>query len=70
MNTDEIRGKTNHELQKELKKLEKELFDLRFKSATQSIPDPARIRKVRRLLARIETILNERALGVRGQSAN
>ena len=70
MKTDEIRGKTNYELGKEFMKLEKELFDLRFKSATQSIPNPARIREVRRLLARIQTILNERALGVRGQSAN
>lgn len=70
MKTDEIRGKTNHELDKELKKLQKELFDLRFKSATQSIPNPARIREARRLIARIRTILNERALGVRGQAAN
>jgi large subunit ribosomal protein L29 len=69
MKTDEIRGKTNYELGKEFMKLERELFDLRFKSATQSIPNPARIREVRRLLARIQTILNERALGVRGQSA-
>lgn len=70
MKTDEIRGKNNHELNKEIAKLQKELFDLRFKSATQSIPNPARIREVRRLIARLQTILNERALGVRGQAAN
>ncbi|MFO1011490.1 MAG: 50S ribosomal protein L29 [Planctomycetota bacterium] len=69
MKTDEIRSKTNHELGIELQKMKKELFDLRFKSATQSLPNGSRIRVLRRLIARTNTILNERALGVRGQEA-
>lgn len=67
MKSDEIRGKTDHELGFELDKLKKELFDLRFKSATQSLPSTARIRLLRRTIARVHTILNERALGIRGQ---
>jgi large subunit ribosomal protein L29 len=67
MKSEDIRGKTDHELGHELEKMKKELFDLRFKSATQAVPSTARIRTVRRTIARVHTILNERALGVRGQ---
>ena len=67
MKSDEIRSKTAHELEFELEKMKKEMFDLRFKSATQSIANPARIRVLRRSIARINTIMHERATGVRGQ---
>jgi large subunit ribosomal protein L29 len=67
MKSDEIRSKTNHELEFELGNMKKEMFDLRFKSATQSIANPARIRVLRRSIARINTIMHERATGVRGQ---
>ncbi len=44
MKVDEIRGKNDHELGFELAKAKQELFDLRFKSKTQSLPNPSRIR--------------------------
>jgi large subunit ribosomal protein L29 len=67
MKSDEIRSKNTTELEFELANMKKEMFDLRFKSATQSIPNPARIRVLRRSIARINTIMHERATGVRGQ---
>jgi large subunit ribosomal protein L29 len=67
MKIDEIRGKNDHELDYELTTRKKELFDLRFKSATQVLTNPARIRSLRREIARLATVLHERATGVRGQ---
>lgn len=67
MKIDEVRAKNDHELSFELDKLKKELFDLRFKSATQALPDSARIRTVRRAIARLNTVLSERSLKIRGQ---
>ncbi|MBL8862720.1 MAG: 50S ribosomal protein L29 [Planctomycetes bacterium] len=67
MKIDEIRGKTGDELEYELKNLRKELFDLRFKSATQSLQSPAKIRQLKRTIARLLTIQNERTAGIRGQ---
>lgn len=69
MKAAEVRGKENHEIQYDLGKGEKELFELRFRSFTEGIPDPARIRRLRRDLARMKTILHERELGIRGQEA-
>ena len=40
--------------------LRKELFDLRFQAATEAVENPARIRQIKRDLARIETVLGER----------
>ena len=60
MKMDEIRGKRDEELEYELKNLRKELFDLRFKSTTQSLQSPARIRQLKRTIARVLTVQNER----------
>lgn len=67
MKIDEIRGKKNDELDYELANMKKELFDLRFKSNTQALTNPARIRTLKREIARVHTILKERASGIRGQ---
>ena len=67
MKIDEIRGKTDSELEFELKHLKRELFDLRFKSASLTSPNPSRMREARRAVARINTILHERAHKIRGQ---
>lgn len=67
MKAEEIRSKTESELDYERAKLEKELFELRFKAGSESLASPARIRQARRSIARIKTIQHERALGVRGQ---
>lgn len=67
MKIDEIRGKTSEELDYELATMRKELFDLRFKSSTQSLQSPARIQELKRTIARLLTIQNERKAGIRGQ---
>ncbi|MFN0241316.1 MAG: 50S ribosomal protein L29 [Planctomycetota bacterium] len=69
MKIDEIRAKNQGDLDYELEQMKKELFDLRFKSATQSIASPSRIRELRRTIARIQTIVHERKTGVRGQES-
>ncbi len=69
MKIEEIRSKSDTELEFVVSGLEKELFDLRFKSATQSLPDPTRIRVLRRTIARIRTIQEERKSGIRGAKA-
>jgi large subunit ribosomal protein L29 len=66
MKIEEIRGKGENELGSELANLRRELFDLRFKSASQSLPDPSRIRALRRTIARMCTVVRERELGARG----
>ena len=60
MKIEEVRSKNDEELQFELEKMEKELFDLRFRSATETAASPARIRTLRRAIARVITILHER----------
>jgi large subunit ribosomal protein L29 len=67
MKIEEVRAKNDHELEFELAQTKKELFDLRFKSTTQVLNNPARIRLLRRTIARINTIVHERSTGVRGQ---
>jgi len=69
MKTEEVRSKTDSELEFELGQMSKKLFGLRFKAGVESIADPSEIKKVRRSIARIHTILNERATGIRGQES-
>jgi large subunit ribosomal protein L29 len=61
------RGKTRDELQDQLLQLKKEQFNLRFQKATGQLENTARVREVRRNIARIKTILaeGERAAGER-----
>ena len=67
MKTEEIRGKTDAEIEFELENRKKELFDLRFRSATETSNNPSRLGNLRREIARLTTILHERNRGVRGQ---
>jgi large subunit ribosomal protein L29 len=52
---------TTVELQEQLEKDRQELFNLRFQAATQQLDNPRRVRVVRKNVARILTILSERA---------
>ena len=61
MNVREIREKSNEELLKTIDEYKEELFDLRFKRATGQIENPMRIRELRKSIARIKTVLTERA---------
>ncbi|WP_338549067.1 50S ribosomal protein L29 [Roseovarius phycicola] len=61
MNATELRDKTPDQLREELANLKKEQFNLRFQAATGSLENPARIKTVRRDVARVKTVLNEKA---------
>lgn len=56
----DLRARTPDELKDQLVNLKKEQFNLRFQSATQQLEAPARIRIVRREIARVKTILGEK----------
>jgi len=58
---EEVKTKTNSELAYELDKMKKELFELRFKSRTAGNSNPARIRVLKRTIARVHTVRHERA---------
>jgi len=57
MKAEELRGKTVDELDDQLHDLKKEAFNLRFQRATGQLENTARVRQVRRDIARIKTIL-------------
>ena len=60
MKSVDVRAKTLDELLDELTALKKEQFNLRFQKATGQLENTARVREVRRDIARIKTILRER----------
>ncbi len=61
MNAQELRDKTPDQLRDALVDLKKEAFNLRFQQAGGNIENTARMRTVRRDVARVKTILNEKA---------
>ena len=66
MKASDVRAKTLDELNDELGSLKKEQFNLRFQKATGQLENTARVRKVRRDIARIKTIMAERSRHVAG----
>jgi large subunit ribosomal protein L29 len=60
MKVREIREQSLDELRKILDDLEEQLFKLRFQRSTGQIEDPTKIRKVRKDVARVLTVINER----------
>ena len=61
MKAGELRDMTPDQLQDELLKLKKEQFNLRFQQASGQLDNTARIRQVRRDIARIKTMSQEKA---------
>ena len=61
MNATELKTKTPDQLRDELVALKKEAFNLRFQQATGQLENTARMRAVRRDVARIQTVLNQKA---------
>ncbi len=59
--TEDFRAKTDDQLTADLGELKREQFNLRFQAATNQIERPARIKEVRRQIARIKTLQGERA---------
>lgn len=62
MKASEMRNLSNAELQKRLKDLKAELFNLRFQLAINQLENPMRIKAVKKDIARINTILRENEL--------
>ena len=60
MRIKDIRDKSTEELEGELKKLKKESFNLRFQKAGGQLENTARVRFVRRTIAKILTVLNSK----------
>lgn len=61
MTAQDLRDKTPDQLREELKNLKKEAFNLRFQQATGALENTARMRQVKRDVARVNTILTEKA---------
>ena len=60
MKANEIREMSVDDLKAKIEELTKERFNLRFRSATESIENPMRFRALRRDIARLKTILGEK----------
>lgn len=58
---EELRGKTAEELKAELVQSKTELFNLRFQHATGQLENPIRIREVKKNIARIQTMITQKA---------
>ena len=61
MKPSELRGKQSNELQKELESLLRAQFGLRMQLATQQLSNTSQLKKVRLDIARVRTIMNEKA---------
>jgi len=61
MKASEIRGKNGEELQKELEALLRAQFGLRMQLATQQLANNSQLKKVRRDIARVRTVMKEKA---------
>lgn len=64
MRADELRNLTEAELEQRAREFKEELFNLRFQHATAQLDNPMRIKEVKRIIARIKTILRERELNI------
>ena len=62
MTNKEIRELSNEELLSKIEEAKQELFNLRFQQATGSLEKPSKINELRKLVARMKTILREREL--------
>ena len=61
MKQSELKPLTDDQLSEQLGNLKREAFNLRFQAATSQLEKPSRVREVRKDIARIKTLQNERA---------
>ena len=61
MNASELRGKNGEDLQKEMEALLRAQFGLRMQLATQQLANTSQLKKVRRDIARLRTVMMEKA---------
>jgi large subunit ribosomal protein L29 len=57
----DLKSRTDDQLQEQLGELKREQFNLRFQAATNQLEKPSRVREVRRTIAQIRTLQNQRA---------
>ncbi len=58
---DDLKVKTDDQLQQQLIELKREQFNLRFQAATNQLEKPSRVTEVRKTIARIKTLQSQRA---------
>ena len=66
MRAEEIREMGGGDIQSRIHELEEERFRLEFRSATEPLEDPLRLRVIRRDIARLKTVLREQTLAKQG----
>ncbi len=66
MTNKEIRDLSTEELISKIDEYKEELFNLRFSQATGNLEKPSRINELRKLVARMKTIIRERELNIKG----
>jgi large subunit ribosomal protein L29 len=64
VNVTEIRSKAADDLRREIAAAEKEIWKIRFQRGSEKAGDPNKIRTLRREIARMQTVLRERELGI------
>ena len=65
MRLKELRDMNTDDLKKELEETHQELFNLRFRVSTKQLVNHRELRRVKRKIARLKTLLTERELGIR-----
>ena len=65
MKVKEVRDLSADDLKKQLEESHQELFNLRFRLATKQLVNHREVRRVKRKIARLETLLKEKELGIR-----
>jgi large subunit ribosomal protein L29 len=68
MKFDELNKQSDDQLVDQLAELKREQFNLRFQAATNQIEKPSRVREVRRTIAKIRTLQNQRASAAKAQA--
>ncbi|RJY08932.1 50S ribosomal protein L29 [Aurantiacibacter aquimixticola] len=66
---EDLRTKTDDQLAEQLVQLKKEQFNLRFQAATNQLEGAARVKEVRREIAQVKTLQNERAKSAKTEAA-
>jgi large subunit ribosomal protein L29 len=69
MKIDEIRNLTDEELQAELDRLHRHVFDLRSQAVTEKLEDPSMLTKAKRDIARVKTVMRQRELEAQAATA-
>ena len=67
MKAEDIRGLADNELTARIAELEEERFRLKFRSASEALEEPLRLRSIRRDIARLKTVQRERQLANAGR---